>query len=176
MAPSRYRQAALKAVKMLESPASAVGECKAKCQGCQSRKPMTTFETKVAIAVAEDLPQWQKLNVVAFLTSGVLSNDSTATGEDYRDASDTTYLPLCIQPIVILKANREKLATFLSRANSRGVRAAIYIQDMFETGHDAANRATVANYASDDLPLVGLGLRAGRRDVDKILKGAKLHD
>jgi hypothetical protein len=44
------------------------------------------------------------------------------------------------------------------------------------TGLDAANRATVENYASADLPLVGLGIHAGRRDVDKILKGAKLHD
>ena len=134
------------------------------------------FATKFAIVVAEDLPQWQKLNVVAFLTSGVLSADGTPVGEDYRDASETTYLPLCIQPIVILEATREKLTTFLSRANSRGVRPAIYIQDMFETGHDAANRSTVAKYPSVDLPLVGLGICAERRDVDKILKGAKLHD
>lgn len=132
--------------------------------------------TKFAIVVAEDLPQWQKLNVVAFLTSGVLSADGTPVGEDYRDASETTYLPLCIQPIVILKATRERLTTFLSRANNRGVRPAIYIQDMFETGHDAANRATVAKYPSADLPLVGLGICAERRDVDKIFKGAKLHD
>ena len=26
------------------------------------------FETKIAIAIVEDLPTWQKLNVVAFLT------------------------------------------------------------------------------------------------------------
>jgi len=134
------------------------------------------FDTKFAIVVAEDLPQWQKLNVVAFLTSGVLSQDGASVGEDYRDASATTYLPLCVQPIVILKATREKLTTYLTRANSRDIRPAIYIQDMFETGHDAANRETVAKYPSADLPLVGLGVRGDRRDVDKILKGAKLHD
>lgn len=134
------------------------------------------FTTKIAIVVADDLPQWQKLNVVAFLTSGVLSDDATTVGEDYRDGSGTTYLPLCIQPIVILKATRERLKTFLLRASSRDVRPAIYIQDMFETGHDADNRATVAKYPTAELPLVGLGLRAERRDVDKILKGAKLHD
>lgn len=134
------------------------------------------FDTKFAIVLADDLPQWRKLNVVAFLTSGVLSEDDAAVGEAYRDASDTTYLPLCIQPIVILKATRERLRTFLGRANSRGIRPAIYIQDMFETGHDAANRATVARYPSTELPLVGLALRGPRRDVDKIFKGAKLHD
>ena len=131
--------------------------------------------TKIAIVVADDLPQWKRLNVVAFLTSGVLSDDDAAVGEDYRDGSGVAYLPLCIQPIVILEASREKLKTFLGRANGRGVRAAVYIEDMFATGHDAANRETVAKYASEALPLVGIGLRAERRAVDKIFKGAKLH-
>jgi hypothetical protein len=134
------------------------------------------FRSKFAIVVAEDLASWQKLNVVAFLTSGVLSEDENSVGEEYRDASGVSYLPLCIQPIVVLKANREKLPTFLNRANSRGLRAAVYIQDMFETGHDAANRATVTRYATNELPLVGLGLRADKRDVDKVFRGAKLHD
>jgi hypothetical protein len=134
------------------------------------------FTSKFAIVVAEDLAQWQKLNVVAFLTSGMLSEDGKPVGEEYRDASGNTYLPLCIQPIVILKASHAKLPTFLSRANSRGIRTAIYIQDMFETGYDAANRATVSKYASSELPLVGIGIRAGKREVDKVLKGAKLHD
>ena len=134
------------------------------------------FSSKFAIAVAEDLAGWQKLNVVAFLTSGVLSKDENAVGEAYRDASGVDYLPLCIQPIVILKASREKLRTFLGRASGRGIRAAVYIEDMFETGHDAANRETVTRYATESLPLVGLGVRADRRDVDKVFKGAKLHD
>ena len=134
------------------------------------------FSSKFAIVVADDLAQWQKLNVVAFLTSGVLAEVENPVGEEYRDGSGGIYSPLCIQPIVILKASREKLKTFLNRANSRGIRAAIYIQDMFETGHDAANRETVTQYATDALPLVGLGIRADRRDVDKVFKGAKLHD
>ncbi len=134
------------------------------------------FASKFAIVVADDLAQWQKLNVVAFLTSGVLFEVEKPVGEEYRDASGVGYSPLCIQPIVVLKASREKLPTFLHRANSRGIRVAIYIQDMFETGHDAANRATVTKYASSELPLVGFGLRADKREVDKVLKGAKLHD
>ena len=133
------------------------------------------FSTKFAIVVAEDLAEWQKLNVVAFLTSGVLSEDSTLIGEPYLDASRVAYLPLCIQPIVVLEAPREKLSTFLERARARDARTAIYIEDMFETGHDAANRATVARYASADLPLVGIGIRSVRKVVDKIFKGAKLH-
>ena len=48
--------------------------------------------------------------------------------------------------MVILKASQERLRTFLSRANSRGVKAAVYLEDMFATGHDVANRETVARY------------------------------
>lgn len=53
--------------------------------------------------------------------------------------------------------------------------AAVYIEDMFQTGNDAANRATVKRYETAALPLVGLGFREERKLVDKITKGAKLH-
>ena len=46
---------------------------------------------------------------------------------------------------------------------------------MFQTGHDDANRATVRNRKSVDLPIVGLGLREEKKIVDKIFKGAKMH-
>lgn len=134
------------------------------------------FPTKFAIVVADDLPMWQKLNVVAFLTSGVVSQADGIIGEPYEDGAGVQYAPLCIQPIVVLKATREKLTTFLGRADRRGVQTAVYIEDMFVTGHDAANRATVRQYETADLPLVGLAIRAERKVVDKIFKGAKLHD
>lgn len=134
------------------------------------------FTTKIAIVVADDLATWQKMNVVAFLTSGVISQTEGIIGEPYLDGSGAQYHPLCIQPIVVLKAAREKLPTFLGRAERREVKPAIYIEDMFATGHDAANRETVTKYASDALPLVGMAIRADKKDVDKIFKGAKLHD
>ena len=134
------------------------------------------FDTKVAIVVADDLETWRKLNVVSFLTSGVIGKHPEIMGEPYADQSGRQYWPLCIQPVVILKAPRERLTTFLSRTESRGIEAAIYIEDMFATGHDAANRETVRQYATDALPLVGIGVRAERKLVDKVFKGAKLHD
>ena len=134
------------------------------------------FDTKIAIVVADDLAVWQKLNVVSFLTSGVLGDAGDIWGEVYEDASSNRYSPLCVQPVVVLKSTRERLGTFLERAHRRGVRPAIYIEDMFATGHDAANRETVSGYRTEALPLVGLGLRGERKEVDKIFKGAKLHD
>ena len=134
------------------------------------------FDTKIAIVIADDLATWQKLNVVAFLTSGIINQAENIIGESYEDGSAEQYHPLCIQPMVILKSSREKLNTFLGRAKRRGVDAAIYIEDMFATGHDAANRETVRQYQTEDLPLVGIGIRTNRKDADKIFKGAKLHD
>ena len=134
------------------------------------------FSTKFVIVVAEDLEVWQKLNVVTFLTSGVIGETADIVGEEYKDASGKSYSPLCVQPAVILKSTRSRLPTFLNRANNRGIKAAIYIQDMFETGHDAANRLSVLQYETDALPLVGIAIRADKKDVDKIFKGAKLHD
>ena len=134
------------------------------------------FTTKIAIVVADDLASWQKFNVVAFLTSGIIGATENIMGEPYFDGSGQTYHSLCIQPMVILKANREKLNTFLARAERRGVKAGIYIEDMFSTGHDAANRETVTKYQTADLPLVGIAIRADRKEVDKIFKGAKLHE
>ena len=134
------------------------------------------FDTKIAIVVADNLATWQKLNVVAFMTSGVMGETENILGEPYLDSSGQTYSALCIQPIVILKAARAKLPTFLARAERLGVKVAIYIEDMFATGHDAANRETVLQYVSANLPLVGIAIRAERKTVDKIFKGAKLHE
>lgn len=134
------------------------------------------FTTKIAIVVADDLAMWQKLNVVAFLTSGIVADTNHIMGKPYLDGAGQTYLPLCIQPMVVLKAQRQKLNTFLARAERREVKTAVYIEDMFATGHDAANRATVLQYETAVLPLVGLAIRADRKEVDKIFKGAKLHE
>lgn len=133
------------------------------------------FDTKIAIVVRNDLQSWQKLNVTAFLTSGVLGADRALLGEDYEDASGRTYRPLIVQPIIVLTTDGDGLAKIHRRAVDRGVEMAIYIEDMFSTGHDAANRAVVKQYATDDLNLAGLALREDRKVVDKITKGAKMH-
>ncbi len=46
---------------------------------------------------------------------------------------------------------------------------------MFATGHDAANRAVFLEEPADAPNLVGLALFGPKRDVDKAIKGAKLH-
>jgi hypothetical protein len=133
------------------------------------------FDTKIAVVVRGDLATWQKLNVVAFLTSGVVGASPGLLGEPYEDAAGNLYNPLLIQPTIVLGADRETLKTIYGRAMERRVRFSLYIEDMFATGHDAANRATVKQYAPDAMTVVGLALREDKKIVDKITKGARMH-
>lgn len=133
------------------------------------------FDTKIAVVVREDLAVWQKLNVTAFLTSGIVAQVPQIIGEAYRDAEGRVYNPMSIQPIVVLTADQMLLTTIQKRAHERQVMTSAYIEEMFATGHDAANRAVFAQFAVDDAKLVGLALRTDRKIVDKITKGARMH-
>jgi hypothetical protein len=133
------------------------------------------FDTKIAIVVREDLATWQKLNVTAFLTTGVVGADASLLGENYEDAAGNSYAPLLIQPVIVLSCDGEKLKTIYRRAMDRGARLSVYIEEMFATGHDAANRETVKARQPDEMSIVGLALREERKLVDKITKGAKMH-
>lgn len=57
----------------------------------------------------------------------------------------------------------------------RGARLSLYIEEMFSTGHDAANRAAVKQFKPDALNVVGRALREDKKLVDKITKGARMH-
>jgi hypothetical protein len=133
------------------------------------------FDTKIAILVLETLEVWQKLNVTAFVASGIAAAVPDAVGEPYRDALSRNYAPLIGQPIMILSANTVELARARRQAIERGLTMAAYVRAMFATGDDAANRAAFLAEDADAPDLVGLALRGPRKDVDKAVKGAKLH-
>ncbi len=134
------------------------------------------FDTKVAVVLRDDLLPWQELNVTAFLMSGIATSAPDLTGEPYHDRDGNAYLPMLRQPVLVLSAGPERLATARAKAVSRDIPVAVYTHDMFSTGHDAANRAVVAAVPAADLDLVGIALRGPRNVVDRIVKGARLHD
>lgn len=133
------------------------------------------FDTKVVVVLAEQLAPWQELNVTAFLMSGIATSDSDLVGLPYRDGDGNQYLPMLRQPVVVMSAGAELLATVRTRALSRGVSVALYTRDLFGTGHDEANRAAVAAAPADSLDIVGLAVRGPRNLVDKVVKGARMH-
>lgn len=133
------------------------------------------FDTKFAIVLQDNLPVWQKLNVTAFLTSGIVAQCPDIIGEPYRDRAGNIYNPLSIQPIIVLSADGPTLNAIHRRALERGVTTSAYVEEMFATGHDVANRAVFAQFAPDDAKVVGIALRADKKLVDKITKGARMH-
>ena len=56
------------------------------------------FDTKIAIIVRDDLAQWQKLNVTAFLMSGITAANADLIGEQYVDKDGKRHLPMSRQP------------------------------------------------------------------------------
>jgi hypothetical protein len=133
------------------------------------------FDTKIAIAVREDLAAWQKLNVTAFLASAVAGGHPEVIGERYQDGSGHVYLPMFRQPVLVYAASAQVLSGVHRRALARGLDMAVYIEEMFKTGHDADNRAAVRAVAAADMPLVGLAVYGPKNAIDKIFKGLPLH-
>lgn len=137
---------------------------------------VTDFPTKAAVIVRDDLAVWQRLNVTGFLVSGLAGGgEERIVGEDYVDADGEHYLPMLVQPLLVLEASGPKLQTVRRRAQERGVRIAIYTAELFATGHDEANRAAVRAVPTEQLDLVGIALRAPHRDADAILRSIRRH-
>jgi hypothetical protein len=136
---------------------------------------MTGFTTKIAVLLRDDLLVWQRLNVTAFLVSGLAAAEPELLGETYADGDDVEYLPMFRQPVLVLEGGKEMLRAAQTRALARGVRMSIFTSDLFATGHDAANRAAVRAVPTAELDLIGLAVHGPRNAVDKILKGASMH-
>ncbi|HVJ43803.1 MAG TPA: DUF2000 family protein [Dongiaceae bacterium] len=133
------------------------------------------FDTKIAIVLRNDLAAWQALNVTAFLTSGIVAQYPTIIGEAYRDRSGNVYNALSIQPVIVLSADAATIAAIHRRSLEREIKASLYIEEMFATGHDAANRAVFAEFAPEDAKVVGIALRSDKKTVDKVTKGAAMY-
>ncbi|RBW52571.1 DUF2000 family protein [Ruegeria sp. A3M17] len=133
------------------------------------------FDTKIAIIVRDDLATWQKLNVTAFLMSGIAGANADIIGAPYRDRDGNFHLPMSVQPVIVLSGAANVLANIRNRARDRGVETVAYVEEMFATGHDDANRAVFAEHGPDEHNTVGIALRAEKKIVDKITKGAKMH-
>ncbi len=133
------------------------------------------FDTKIAVLLREDLAVWQRLNVTAFLVSGLGTELPEVMGEPYADADGTPYLRMFRQPVLIFEGAKETLTAAHGRVLSRSLPRSVFTSDLFTTGHDEDNRAAVRAVPRDRLDLVGLAVYGPRNAVDKVLKGARMH-
>lgn len=133
------------------------------------------FDTKIAVLLREDLEPWQRLNVTAFLVSGLGTTVPEVIGEPYEDADEVPYLPMFRQPVLVFQGTKETLTAAHGRALSRSLPRAVFTSDLFTTGNDRDNRAAVRAVPTGELNLVGLAIYGPRNAVDKVLKGARMH-
>ena len=133
------------------------------------------FDTKVAILVLDDLATWQKLNVTAFLATGIAAEAPEAMGEPYKDAAGRQFTRLLGQPMLIFAASENEMKRAHRISGEKGLSTAAYVRAMFSTGHDAANREAFKAEPADAPDLVGIAIRGPKKDVDKAIKGVKLH-
>ncbi|WP_372343638.1 DUF2000 family protein [Streptomyces sp. KL116D] len=137
--------------------------------------PPVRFDTKIAVLLRDDLETWQRLNVTAFLVSGLGTQLPEVIGEPYEDADGTPYLPMFRQPVLVFEGGKEMLTAAHDRALRRALPRAVFTSDLFATGNDRDNRAAVRAVPAADLDLVGVAVYGPRNAVDKVLKGARMH-
>jgi hypothetical protein len=133
------------------------------------------FDTKIAVLLRDDLQSWQRLNVTAFLVSGLGHAAPETIGEPYEDADGTKYLPMFRQPVLVFDGDAAVMIDTRRRAIDRGLLVSIFTDELFATGNDDDNRAAVRAVARDDLRIAGLCVYGPRNAVDKAIKGSRLH-
>lgn len=133
------------------------------------------FETKVALIVRDDLAVWQKLNVVAFTATGIAAAVPEALGDIYEDAAGHRYEKILGQPMLVFSADLTGLQAAHRKALQHEITIVPYVHAMFSTGHDAANRDVFRADDASALDLVGVALYGPKKQVDKAVKGLKLH-
>ncbi|MGW2018587.1 DUF2000 family protein [Streptomyces sp. NPDC001927] len=137
--------------------------------------PPVRFDNKIAVLLRDDLETWQRLNVTAFLVSGLGTELPEVIGEPYADADDVPYLPMFRQPVLVFEGSKETLTAAHARVLSRALPHAVFTADLFATGNDRDNRAAVRAVPTGGLDVVGLAVYGPRNAVDKALKGARMH-
>ena len=74
------------------------------------------------------MPVWQKLNVTAFLMSGIVGSAPDIIGERYVDVEGHSHMGLSVQPVIVLTARPTVLRNARNRARERSVDTAVYIE------------------------------------------------
>ncbi|HEV2781238.1 MAG TPA: DUF2000 domain-containing protein [Actinophytocola sp.] len=133
------------------------------------------FDTKIVVAVREDLEIWRRLNVTAFLASGIAAGVGEVTGKPFEDASGNRYLQMFRQPVVVCTGDAEALGRTHRRALDRAMATVIYPEALFATDNEDDNQAAVRGLPADRLGLAGLAVYGSRNAVDKVCKGLRLH-
>ena len=133
-------------------------------------------QNKIAIILRGGLPDWQKLNVTAFLASAIAVKFPETHGRPFVNASRAEYLPFIKQPVLIYAADDEaQIKRTFNRAKERELHIGIYTRPLFATRNEEDNLLEIAKCTDEEQDLVGIVLYGENKKVDKAVKDLKLH-
>ena len=134
------------------------------------------YPNKIAIIIRDDLKVWQRLNVAAFLASGLAIEIPELHGGKLVTASGNSYLPFINQPVLLYKADGvAAIKRAFNRAKERELQIGIYAYPLFATMTEEDNLKTIAGLADDDQDLVGIIIYGDVKKVNKAVDGLKFH-
>ena len=132
---------------------------------------------EIVIIVRDDLKTWQKLNITAFLASGVAIEFPELHGRHLVTASGNSYLPFFKQPVLVYKADDiNQMQRIFKRAKERQLKIGIYGSQLFNTMNEQDNLDETARHTDDEQDLVGLAIYGDSKKVSKAIDGLKFHD
>ena len=102
------------------------------------------FDTKIAVLLRDDLATWQRLNVTAFLASGVADEWPQRSGSPTRTPTRRRTSRCWGSRCIVLEADAAMLRAAHERALRRDLTVGVFTADLFRTGNDDDNRAAVA--------------------------------
>lgn len=127
--------------------------------------------------ILNGLPDWQKLNVAAFLASSVAIAFPETHGTSLIGASGKPYLPFLKHPILVYIAeSQEQLKRVFSRACERDLHIGIYTKELFATKNEEANIVEIAKHINLKLNLVSIVIYGENKKVDKVIDKLQFHD
>ena len=88
---------------------------------------------------------------------------------------DSPYASMSVQPILVFEGDLAGLQGVHRTARERELTVVPFIQAMFATGHDEANREVFRAEDAANMNLVGIAVRGPKKAVDKTVKGLALH-
>jgi hypothetical protein len=135
-----------------------------------------SYDNKIAVVIINDLPDWQKLNVVSFLASSVAIQFPDTHGKPLINASGSEYLPFLKHPILIYKAeNGAEIKRAFRRAKERQLNIGIYTRPLFATKGEEENLFEISKYTDEEQELSGIVLYGENKKIDKAIDGLKFH-
>ncbi|MEM9041197.1 MAG: DUF2000 domain-containing protein [Actinomycetota bacterium] len=137
--------------------------------------PPSSPTPKIAVVVCTGLEVWQRLNVTAFVASGLATVDPDLVGEAYVDADGRVGPPMFAVPVRVFAGDEAAVTRAHRRAVERNLVVSAYVHEMFATMNDVDNRTAFTRHRSQDMSPVGFAVAGDPKQVDKALDKLRLH-